>query len=157
MSPNGYSQRTRARKSCSSPGTARPTQSAASRRWRKFWPSPSARPRSTKRYGASSTPKNERLAGLALLGAQAEHHLVRALVAERTAEQIALDRIAAEVAHPLEILRGFDAFRGHRHPEGPRELNDRLNDRHIFRPRSRFANEASVDLQLMEHRLVQIA
>ena len=47
-----------------------------------------------------------------LARAEAEHHLVGALVAQRPAEQIALDGVAAEVAHPLEILGGLDALGG---------------------------------------------
>ena len=51
------------------------------------------------------------------LGAEAEDHLVGAIVAQRPAEQIALDGVAAEVAHPLEILGGLDALGGDRHAE----------------------------------------
>ena len=85
------------------------------------------------------------------------HHLVGALVGQRPAEQIALDGVAAEVAHPLEILGGLDAFGGDVHPEALGELDDRLDDRDVLRPRAGFADEAAVDLQLVEDRLVQIA
>src|SRR6186997_3298643 len=52
-----------------------------------------------------------------LLGAEAEHHLVGAFVAKWPAEQIALDGVAAEIAHPLEIFGGLDTLSGDRHAE----------------------------------------
>ena len=86
-----------------------------------------------------------------------DDHLVGALVGQRLAEQIALDGVAAEVAHALEILGGLDALGGDDHAEALGELDDRLDDRDILRPRAGFADEAAVDLQFVEHRLVQIA
>ena len=72
------------------------------------------------------------LAGHAL-GAEAGHHLIGAFVGDPLAEQIALDLVAAEVAHPGEIVGGLDAFGGDRHPEALGELDDRLDDRHRLR------------------------
>ena len=48
---------------------------------------------------------------------RARDHLVGALIGERLSEQIALDRVAAEVAHALEVLGGLHALGGDRHPE----------------------------------------
>src|SRR4029078_697011 len=67
-------------------------------------------------------------------GAETHYHLVGALVSKRLSEQIALDGIAPEVAHALEILGGLDTFRGDGHAEALCKLNDRLDDRHIFGP-----------------------
>ena len=43
------------------------------------------------------------------------------------------------------------------HAEALGELHDRLDDRDILGPGAGFADEAAVDLQFVEHRLVQIA
>src|SRR5262249_45608531 len=91
------------------------------------------------------------------LGAEAEDHLVGALVRQGLAEQIALDGVATEVAHALKVLGGRDALGGDAHAEALGELDDRLNDGDILGSRAGFANEAAVDLQLVEHGLVQVA
>src|SRR5918993_1037120 len=91
------------------------------------------------------------------LRSEPDYHLVRALVGQWLAKQIALDRVATELPHALEILGGLDALRGDRHPEAFRELDDRLDDRDVFGPGARLTDEAAVDLQLVEDRLVQIA
>ena len=79
--------------------------------------------------------------------AEAHHHLVGAVVAQRPAEQIALDRVAAEIAHPGEIVGGLDALGGDRHAEALGELDDRLDDRDILlvacRPRGRSCRRSS--------------
>src|SRR5688572_6917455 len=56
-------------------------------------------------------------------GAETDDHLIGALVGQRPAEQIALDGIAAEIAHALEILGGLDALGGDRHPEALGQLD----------------------------------
>src|SRR5437764_14431554 len=97
----------------------------------------------------------ERLARHSLC-AEPEYHLIRAVVGKWLAEQIALDDIASEFAHALEVLGRFDALGGDRHSETLCELDDRLDDRDVLRTRPRLAHEAAVDLELVEHGLVQI-
>src|SRR5258705_7717184 len=103
-------------------------------------------PRAFRRTEAVSAGRSARHA----LGAQTDDHLVRPFVTQRLAEQITLDGVAAEIAHALEILRGLDAFCRDRHAETFWELDDRLADRDVFGPRTGLADEAAIDLQLVE-------
>src|SRR3954466_9514237 len=113
---------------------------------------------------ARSAPRERRLVGgtsgwssgaEALLDAVDE--LARLLEAHRPAEQIALDLVAAEIAHPGEIVGGLHPFGGDGHPEALGELDDRLDDGDRLLVVGGFAHEAAVDLQFVEDRLVEIA
>ena len=84
--------------------------------------------------------------------------LTRGLGRARLAEDVTLDHADAELADQLQVVVGFDAFRARVHVQRLREGDDGADDRGIaVRRRCGPADEALVDLDLVERRLLQIA
>src|SRR5690606_21503772 len=80
------------------------------------------------------------------------------LGAERPLVDVALHMAAAVQADEVELVERLDAFRGGVHAERLREAGDRGDDRAVATASlGRAADEALVDLDLVERRLLQIA
>ena len=76
----------------------------------------------------------------------------------RRADEVALHLRAAFRAHPIGLLLGLDAFGGRRHAQADAEPGDGAHDGEgVHIGRRQIADEAAIDLDLVEGKLAQIA
>jgi hypothetical protein len=93
-------------------------------------------------------------AGGVPLPVQQPGHLRRV---QRPAEQIALRQLGTEVPEQLGLPNGLDALRDDRQVKRPCEVEDRRGEVRLATALGQRTDEASVDLDLVDRQLVQVA